>query len=280
MGRATRLIYSIAVISQHSSETFPSLLFHSLHLAPMWDCRLRALNWSLVYKLQTKKPARVITDHRRKTAVRGWRWEGSSQVKGVILGCNPVNAALHVNEMEMWRRARWEQLWSFPDSPSAGWVLVVERLVDDAHHWLAAAPQKNPDQDQSAVEAWREEAALLQHLLPTLDVLAGGILGTNERRELFISAVDWVAAGGANGRSPIGSIQMPRSEGLRGTVRASAWASAVTGSRWMARASREAAVWLLSSTDASSVAVSPSVLHTVTVTLSPGETFNDFSTSR
>lgn len=78
----------------------------------------------------------------------------------------------------------------------------------------------------------------------------------------------------------MGSIQMPRSEGLRGTVRAWAWASMVTGSRWMARASRDAAVPLLSSTDASSDAVSASVLHTVTVTLSPGDTFSDHSTSQ
>ena len=76
----------------------------------------------------------------------------------------------------------------------------------------------------------------------------------------------------------MGSIQMPRSEGLRGTVGASAWAAMVAGSRWMARASRDAAVWLLSSTDASSDAVPPSVLHTVTVTLSPGDTINDHST--
>lgn len=70
----------------------------------------------------------------------------------------------------------------------------------------------------------------------------------------------------------MGSIQIPRSEGLRGTAGGAwAWASMVAGSRWMARASREAAAWLLSSTDASSVAVSASVLHTVTVTLSPGE---------
>lgn len=33
MGRASRLIYTIAVISQHSSETFSNLIFLSLHVA-------------------------------------------------------------------------------------------------------------------------------------------------------------------------------------------------------------------------------------------------------
>lgn len=72
--------------------------------------------------------------------------------------------------------------------------------------------------------------------------------------------------------SPIGSIQMPSSEGLRGTVRPSVLASMVTGSWWMARASRDAAVLSPSSTEASSLAVSSCVPHTVTVTLSPGDT--------
>ena len=72
--------------------------------------------------------------------------------------------------------------------------------------------------------------------------------------------------------SPMGSIQMPSSEGLRGTVRPSVLASMVAGSWWIAPASRDAAVLSPSSTDASSAAVSSSVLHTVTVTLSPGDT--------
>lgn len=171
---------------------------------------------------------------------------------------------------------------SRPDSPSACWIFVVERLVDDAHHGLACAPQVHPDQDQSAVEARGEEVALLQHLLPPLDVLAGGVLARNKKkgargRGHLGRALKKPARVGSNGRLPMGSIQMPRSEGLRGTVRASVWASMLTGSWWMARASRDAAVWLLSSTDASSEAVSASELHTVTVTLSPGDTFEDCS---
>lgn len=70
----------------------------------------------------------------------------------------------------------------------------------------------------------------------------------------------------------MGSIQIPSSEGLRGTVRLSVLASMVAGFWWMARASRDAAVWSPSSTVASSAAVSSSVLHTVTVTLSPVDT--------
>ena len=72
-----------------------------------------------------------------------------------------------------------------------------------------------------------------------------------------------------HGSSPMGSIQMPSSEGLRGTVRPSVSAWMLAGSWWMARASREAAVWSPSSTEASRAAVSSSVAHTVTVTLSP-----------
>ena len=66
-------------------------------------------------------------------------------------------------------------------SPSTCWIFVVERLVDDAHHRLAGAAQVNPNQDQSTVQAGRGEVALLQHLLPTLDVLAGGVLVRNKR---------------------------------------------------------------------------------------------------
>lgn len=85
-------------------------------------------------------------------------------------------------------------MWSRPDSPSACWIFVVERLVDDAHHRLACAPQVHPNQDQSAVEARGEEVALLQHLLPTLDVLAGGVLARNKE---------------ARGRGDVGRVLKP-----------------------------------------------------------------------
>lgn len=68
----------------------------------------------------------------------------------------------------------------------------------------------------------------------------------------------------------MGSIQIPRSEGLRDSVRLSVMVSMVAGFWWMAWASRDAAVWSPSSTEARSAAVSPSVALTVTVTLSPG----------
>ncbi|TNN44474.1 hypothetical protein EYF80_045327 [Liparis tanakae] len=64
---------------------------------------------------------------------------------------------------------------------------------------------------------------------------------------------------------------MASSEGLRGTVSPSVLASMVAGSWWIARASRDAAVWSPSSTVASKAAVSSSVPPTVTVTLSPGD---------
>lgn len=157
--------------------------------------------------------------------------------------------------------------------PSTCWVFVVERLVDDAHDGLACAAEVNPDQNQRTVQTRGRQLTLLQHLLSALDVLAGSIWRTEPRdgQTLVFSSLQLESAARKKpSLSPMGSIQMPSSEGLSGTDRPSVWASIVAGSWWMARASRAAAVRSPSSTAANRAAVSSSVPHTVTVTLSPG----------
>lgn len=65
---------------------------------------------------------------------------------------------------------------------------MVERLVDDAHDGLTCAAEINPDEDQSTVQTWGKQVALLQHLLSALDVLAGRILLKNKRQTVLTEA--------------------------------------------------------------------------------------------
>lgn len=74
-------------------------------------------------------------------------------------------------------------------SPSTCWVLVVERLVDDAHDRLACAAEINPDQNQSTVQTWRKQVSLLQHLLSAFYVLAGCIFMKNKGQRVLTQAL-------------------------------------------------------------------------------------------
>ncbi len=49
----------------------------------------------------------------------------------------------------LWR----SHIANFSSLPSTCWIFEVERLVDDTHDGLACAPEINPDQDQSTVQA-------------------------------------------------------------------------------------------------------------------------------
>lgn len=154
--------------------------------------------------------------------------------------------------------------------PSSCWIFMVEWLVDDTHNRLPCATEVNPDQNQSTVQTRRRQVTLLQHLFTALYILAGGILIKHNIQKLFAQShifKEWLNA--LCDLLPIGSIQMPSSEGPTGTVRPSVFALIVAGSWWMARARRDAAVWSPSSTVDNSAAVSCSVLQTVTTTLSP-----------